>query len=71
MEICSTQIKLHNNIVRIDLKQRKDKLIIHMIAFIKNKTKETVVEKIIELWLPLFADIFLMNNDGEFANDAL
>ena len=42
-----------------------------MIAFIKNKTKETVVEKIIELWLPLFADIFLMNNDGEFANDAL
>ena len=42
-------------------------------AFIKNKTKETVVEKIIELWLPLVdaADVFLMDNGGEFANDEL
>ena len=42
-------------------------------AFIKNNTKETVVEKIMELWLPLFgaADVFLMDNGGEFANDEL
>ena len=58
-----------NNIVNLDLKRYKDKLIIYMIdvitlytrpAFMKNKTKETVVEKIMELWLPLFGapDIF-------------
>ena len=39
-------------------------------VFIKNKTTETAVNKIIELWLPLFgaADIVLTNNVGQFAN---
>ena len=39
-------------------------------VFIKNKTTETAVNKIIELWLPLFgaADIVLTNNGGQFAN---
>lgn len=36
-------------------------------AFIKNNTKETVVNKITESWLPLFgaADIFLMDDGGD------
>ena len=66
----------------INFKQRKNKLVIYMIdvvtkytraVFIKNNTKETVVNKITESWLPLFgaADIFLMDDGGEFANDEL
>ena len=51
-----------NQIVRIDLKPRKDKLIIYIIdvvtrytraAFIENKSKETVSSKVIEFWLSI------------------
>ena len=50
-----------NNVARIDLKQRKNILIINMtdavtryikVAFIKDKNKGIVVNIIIELWLP-------------------
>ena len=51
-----------NQIVSIDLKPGKDKLIIYMIdvitrytraAFIENKCKETVISKVIEFWLSI------------------
>ena len=42
-------------------------------SFIKNKQKDTVVAKVIEMWLSIFgaATTFLMDNGGEFANDEM
>ena len=70
-----------NQIVSIDLKQR-NKLIIYMIdvitgyvraAFIENKCKKTVISKVVELWLSISgaAELFLMDNGGEFGNHEL
>ena len=69
-----------NQIVSMDLKQWKDRWIIYMIdvvtrytraSFINNKKKETIIAKVIELWLAIFGapNTFLMDNGGEFAND--
>ena len=40
-------------------------------TFIKDKKKETVVNEIIQLWLPFFgtANTFMMDNGGELNND--
>ena len=63
-----------NNIVSIDLKQCKDKLIIYMIdvvtqhtraAFIKNKTKETVVEKILKCDLSYLVQQMFFNGQWQ------
>ena len=41
--------------------------------FVENNCKETIVSKIIQLWLSMFgaASTFLMDNGGEFANDEM
>ena len=41
--------------------------------FIKSKKKEVIVDMIMQLWMSIFgaANMFLMDNDGEFANDEL
>lgn len=71
-----------NQYVSIDLKHRNGKYILYMIdmvtrytraCYVQDKEKGTVVNKIIELWLPIFgaADTFHMDNGGEFANDEM
>ena len=71
-----------NQVVSLDLKEWKGQYILYLIDmvtrytrahFIPNKRKETVVNKIIELWLPLFGapDQFYSDNGGEFANTEL
>lgn len=64
-----------NQVVSIDLKQYKNKWIIYLTDivmrftctdFVKNKCKETIVSKIIQLWLLIVeAATFLMDNRGE------
>ena len=41
--------------------------------FIKSKKKEVIVDMIIQLWTSIFgaANMFLMDNGGEFANDEM
>ena len=67
--------------VSIDLKERNGRFILYMIdvvtrytraIFIKSK-KEVIVDMIIQLWMSIFraANMFLMDNGGEFANDEL
>ena len=71
-----------NEVVSLDLKYRNGKWILYMIdmvtrftraTYVEDKTKETVVNKIIELWMPLFGAprTFHMDNGGEFANDEM
>ena len=71
-----------NEIVTIDLKQRKSRWIMYMIdgvtrytraCFLNDKKKETIVDSIIKIWLSIFgsANTFLMDNGGEFANDTM
>ena len=68
--------------VGIDLKERNGRLILYMIdvvtrytraIFIKSKKKKVIVDMIIQLWMSISgaADMFLMDNGGEFANDEL
>ena len=68
--------------VSIDLKERNGRLILYMIdvvtrytrdIFIKGKKKEVIVDMIIQLWMSIFgaANMFLMDNGGQFANDEL
>ena len=68
--------------VSIDLKERNGRLILYIIdvvtrytraIFIKSKKKEVIVDMIIQLWMSIFgaANMFLMDNDSEFANDEL
>ena len=71
-----------NQMVSIDLKERNGRLILYMIdvvtrytrdIFIKSKKKEVIVDMIIQLWMSIFgaANMFLMDNGGQFANDEL
>ena len=68
--------------VSIDLKERNGRLILYMIdvvthytraIFIKSKKKDVIVDMIIQLWMSIFgaANMFLMDNGDEFANDEL
>ena len=71
-----------NQVVCMDLKQYKNKWIIYLTDvvtryiradFLENNCKETIVGKIIQLWLSIFgaANTCLMDNGGEFANDEM
>ena len=71
-----------NQMVSIDLKERNGRLILYMIdvvtcyaraIFINSKKKEVIVNTIIQLWMSIFgaANMFLMDNSGEFANDEM
>ena len=71
-----------NYVVTLDLKQWKQKHILYMIdmatrytraQFIPNRNKETIVTKIIELWVSLFGApiMFYADGGGEFANSEL
>ena len=66
----------------MDLKQYKNKWIIYLTDvvtryiradFLENNCKETIVGKIIQLWLSIFgaANTCLMDNGDEFANDEM
>ena len=69
-----------NEVVALDLKFRgSDGYILHMIdhltryssaCIIRDKTKETIVEKILEYWIRIFGSpkYFLTDNGGEFVN---
>ena len=44
-----------------------------VLTFVENTCRETILSKIIQLWLLIFgaANTFLMDNGGEFANDEM
>ena len=71
-----------NQIVSINLKERNGQLILYITdvvtryardIFIKSTNKDVIVDMIIQLWVSIFgaANMFLMNNCGEFANDEM
>ena len=71
-----------NEIVSLDLKHRNTKMILYMIdvvarftraTFVRDKTKEVVINAIIKLWLSLFGapNSFISDNGGEFANSEM
>ena len=71
-----------NQVVSIDLKERNGRYILYIIdivtrytraQFIKNKRQQTIVNKIIELWLSVFGSpaVFYADNGREFANEEM
>ena len=74
--------KMKFNQMASNLKERNGRSILYMFdvvirctraIFIKSKKKEVIVDMIVQLWMCIFgaANMFLMDNGGEFANDEL